>query len=422
MHEQLLIGWIGIVVLGVLAQWLSWRMRQPAILLLLVFGFAAGPLSLWLFGHRWVNPDGPEGLLGKMLFPFVSASVAIILFEGGMNLKLTELAPIRRTVCNMISVGIAVTWLICTFGAHFILGLDWPLALLLGAILVVTGPTVVIPLLRQVRAGSQVSALLKWEGILNDPIGAVIAVLVFESILPQHFGGGHAGGGVSTALAGMALTAFGGLLIGALGAGLLLMPVRQYWIPDYLQSPVTLMLVLLVFVSANSVQAESGLLAVTIMGALLANQKWVDVRHIVEFKKNLRVLLISVLFIVLAARIELQQVRQIDIWSFMFLAVVLLVARPTSVWLSTFGGQFTWRQRIFLSLVAPRGIVAAAVASVFAFGLSESQIEGAERLVPNVFLVIVGSITFCSITARPLSRWLRLAPSDPQGGTDHRSA
>ncbi len=213
----------------------------------------------------------------------------------------------------------------------------------------------------------------------------------------------------------MALMAFGGLLIGALGAGLLLMSVRQYWIPDCLQSPVTLMLVLLVFVSANSVQAESRLLAVTVMGALLANQKWVDVRHIVEFKKNFRVLLISVWFIVLAARIELQQVRQIDIWSFMFLAVVLLAARPTSVWLSTFGGKFTWRQRIFLLLVAPRGIVAAAVASVFAFGLSESQIEGAERLGPNVFLVIVGSIAFCSITARPLSRWLRLAPGDPQG-------
>lgn len=410
MNEELMIGLCAVLVLGVGAQWFAWRLKLPAILMLLGFGFLAGPVPEAVYGKPWLDPDG---LFGEMLFPIVSLSVAIILFEGGMTLKLHELRKIGGAVRNMVSVGVAVTWILATIAAHLLLKFDLPLALLIGAIFTVTGPTVIGPLLRHVRPSGQLGPVLKWEGILSDPIGALLAVLVFESIVGVAHGGADNTVMHSLLSAGQALGS--GLIVGVACAGFLVLMLNRYWIPDYLQSPVTLSLVVVAFELSNKMHAESGLLAVTIMGMLLANQRFAAVKHVVEFKENLRVLLISSLFILLAARLGVEDIKRIDLGGLAFMLAIILVVRPASVWLATIGTTLSWKEKFWLGLVAPRGIVAAAVASIFSFRLIESGTPGAEDLVPVTFLVIVGTITFSGLAAGPVARMLGLAKLDPQG-------
>ncbi len=400
MAEQILIGIAGIVILGVGAQWLAWRLRVPSILLLLVFGFVAGPVTGFL---------DPDALLGELLVPIVSISVAIILFEGGLSLRFSEIRKVSSVVRNLTTVGILITWAIGAAAARFFLELDLPLAVLLGAIAALTGPTVIIPLLRHVRPTSSLGSILKWEGILNDPIGAMLAVLVFQAIL--------AGGlreATALALTGFFKTVSVGVLVGAAGAGLIVLLLRRYWIPDFLHNAVSLMMVVGAFTFSNSLQSESGLLAVTVMGVALANQKVVTVGHILEFKENLRVLLISCLFILLAARLKASYVIQVGTGIVAFLGVLMVVARPLVVAVSTLGSSLKLREKAFLSWVAPRGIVAAAVASVFALRLAEAGYPEAERLVPLTFMVITGTVAVYGLTASPLAKWLKVA-SSPQG-------
>ena len=419
MHEEILIGVTAVIALGILAQWMAWRFRMPAILLLLLAGFVAGPLSgLVRQDGKWLAPDN---LFGDILFPIVSLSVAIILFEGGLTLKLGEFKIVGRVVRNLVTIGVLVTWLVCGTAAHYVLGFDWPMSLLLGAMLTVTGPTVIGPLLRQVRPAGTTGTVLKWEGILIDPVGAVLAVLVFEAIVAQISMHGIDEHGTSHLLMEIAnaigFTLFDGLLIGGTAAALLIVLMKRYWVPDYLQSPVTLVLVVLAFTTSNHFREESGLLAVTVMGIILANQKFAPIRHIIEFKENLRVLLISGLFILLSARLPLETVQDVGWAHLWFLLVVIFVARPLAVWLSTIHCGLDWRQRLFIGMVAPRGIVAAAIASIFAIKLGEigEGYEEARQLVPAMFLVIVGTITFCGLTAAPLARWLKLSVDNPQG-------
>ncbi len=206
-----------------------------------------------------------------------------------------------------------------------------------------------------------------------------------------------------------------GLGIGALAAGLVILPLRRFWVPDFLQSPVTLAIAVLAFALSNLVQHESGLLTVTIMGMLLANQRWVTVRHIIEFKENLRVLLIASLFVLLAARLDAEAIGRIDGWSLAFLAVIMFVVRPVAVALATLGSELNWRQRLWVGLVAPRGIVAAAVSSIFALSLSGANYTGAGDLMPHTFLVIIGTIVFCGVFAGPMARWLGLSAGELRG-------
>ena len=399
--EQLLIGLASILVLGVGAQWLAWRLRLPAILLLLLVGFLAGPVAGFL---------DPDALLGDILLPVVSLSVAVILFEGGLSLDIAELRDIGRVFRNLMLIGIPVTWVMATAFAYFLPGLDLELAVLFGAILVVTGPTVIIPLLRHIRPNVRVGSAVKWEGIVNDPIGAILAVLVFEAIIAGGFEQGVAHG----ALGALKAAVIGGGL-GIAGAAVVVLLLKRYWIPDYLQSPVALTVVIAAFTASNHFQAESGLLAVTVMGAALASQHFVPVRQIVEFKENLRVLLISVLFIILAARLPLRDPDYASVGSLAFLGALILVVRPVAIALSTWRSKFDWRERIFLAFIAPRGIVAAAVASVFAIDLVEHGNPEAARLVPLMFLVIVGTVGFYGIVTPLLARWLKVATPNPQG-------
>lgn len=399
--EHPLIGLAGIVIVGIAAQWLSWRLRLPAIFLLLLAGFVAGGVT------GWIDPDE---LLGAALFPIVSLSVAIILFEGGLSLDIAELAKIGRVVRNLASIGVVATWVLSAIAARFLLGFDWPLSALLGAILVVTGPTVIIPLLRHIRPTAKLGSAIRWEAIVNDPTGAILAVLVFNAIVV-----GEGQEGISAAVLGVVKALGAGGALGLAGAGLIVLLLKRYWVPDFLQSPVTLVVVMVVFSLSDLVLSESGLLAVTVMGSALASQNVVTVRHIVEFKENLRVLLISALFVILAARLPINDPTYSDPGSLLFLAVLILVVRPASVALSTIGTFLTWRERVFLGFMAPRGIVAAAVASIFSLELMELGYPGAEKLAPVMFLVIVGTVALYGLGAGRVARWLGVATPNPQG-------
>jgi NhaP-type Na+/H+ or K+/H+ antiporter len=400
--ENLLLGITGIIILGITAQWLAWRLGLPSILLLLFFGFAAGPVTGFL---------DPDQLLGQLLFPLVSASVAIILFEGGLSLKFNELRETRRAIRNLIFIGGLLTWIMATAAAYFILEFAFPIALLFGAILVVTGPTVIIPLLRDVRITSRVASILKWEGIVNDPIGAMLALLVFEATLVTGF--------QETALIvaiHLLRTVLLGVLVGSLSAWLLIQMLKRYWVPGYLQNAVTLMFVLGAFTASNSLQAESGLFTVTLMGIVLANQKVTSVKHIIQFKEHLGILLLSSLFIILAARLKLDQVTSLGLNNFIFLVVLILIIRPLSVWLTTLRSNLRWQEKLFLAWMAPRGIVAASVTAVFALELAEEAgYTQAELMVPEMFLIIVGTVTIYGLSAAPLGRWLGVAQPNPQG-------
>jgi NhaP-type Na+/H+ or K+/H+ antiporter len=401
LSQQILIAIASIVSLGIAAEWLAWRIRLPSILVLLLFGFLAGPLSGFL------NPDE---VLGGMLFPVVSISVAVILFEGGASLRLQDLRRIGGTVRNLVTLGALLSWLLGAAAAYIILDAGVAAALLLGAILVVTGPTVIIPLLRHVRPIHQVGTALKWEGILIDPIGAVLAVLVFEAVITGEFEAATA-----VAALGLVKTVAVGTVAAAIGVGVLVLFIDRQWVPDFLQSPLALMIVVTAFAASNVAQPESGLLTATLMGVAVANQKRVDVKHIIEFKENLRVLMISSLFIILAARLSIDDLGQIGVREIGFLAALILIVRPLAVAISTAGSEFKWRERILMSWIAPRGIVAAAVASIFALELAEAGYAGADRLVSITFLVIIGTVTIYGLTAAPVARLLGVAQPDPQG-------
>jgi len=401
MTEHLLTGLASIVVLGILAQWLAWRLHLPAILLLLVFGVVAGPVTGIL---------DPDLVFGDLLFPLVSISVAIILFEGGLNLKVSELKNARSVISGLVSTGIIITWILAAAGAHFIAGLELRLAVLLGAVLVVSGPTVIIPLLRQIRPLGNIGSIMKWEGIINDPIGALLAVLVFEVILL-----GGAEGGTAVVITGVLKAIVLGGGIGVAGAGVIVLLLRRYYIPDFLQNPVSLMLVVVCYVASEAIQPESGLLSVTVMGIALANQQFVSIRHILEFKENLRVLLIASLFIILAARLPIEAPVFADPKGWLFIGLLILVVRPLAVIGATFRSSLAWRERLFLMWVAPRGIVAAAVVSVFAIRLTEIGIEGAESLVPLTFQVIAATVAVHGLTSPLAARWLKVALPNPQG-------
>ncbi len=403
MHQSIILGIAVIVLLGITAQWLAWRFKIPAILLLLLFGFLAGPVS------GLIHPDE---LFGELLFPFVSVSVAIILFEGGLSLKLDELRGVEGVVRLLITLGALVTWIIVSVAGYFILGLDLQLAVLLGAVLVVTGPTVIIPLLRQVRPDKRVSSILKWEGILIDPVGATLAVLVFEGIIE---GGPDHDFELISIFTGIIITLLVGTVIGAVAAFLITQFLKRNWIAPFLETAVAMMAVLIAFAVSNELRTESGLMAVTIMGILLANQKQADISHITSFKEELGVLLLSALFIVLAARVNLDALLQVVWQEVAFLLVIILIARPLSVLASTMFSKLPRNEKIFLSFMAPRGIVAVAVASLFAIELAESGYSAAEQLVNITFTVVVGTVIVYSLLARPLAKWLGLVQKHPQG-------
>ncbi len=401
-EQQIVIAVATPIVLGIGAQWLAWKLRQPAILVLLAAGILVGPVTGYL---------RPDDVFGPGLISMVSLAVAVILFEGGLSLKLDEFKEIGGTVTRLTTFGALVTLILGGLGAWLILGLPAELAVLVGAILTVTGPTVIIPMLRHLRPTPRLSSILKWEGIVIDPIGAMLAVLAFEAVLAGN-SFAEAGRGI---FVGILATAGWGIAIGAAAAGLMMVIVRKFWAPDYLLNAIALMLVLAASTVANLQQSEAGLFAVTVMGLILANQTWADVRSIIEFKESLRTIFISALFVILAARIDQSALTNFDLRVIPFLLLLILIVRPASVWLSTMGRKLEIKEKLFLSGLAPRGIVAAAVTAVFALRLEEANVEGADRLVPIVFFIIVGTVLIYGVGSGPLARLLKVSTGRRSG-------
>lgn len=386
-----------LLVVGFFAQWLAWRMRLPAILFLLLIGIVIGPAT-GLFD--------PDKAFGAFLFPTVSLAVALILFEGSMTLRFSELRGIGHAVRGMVSYGAVLALLMLAAAAHSIAGAPWSIAFLFGALTCVTGPTVITPMLRTLRPNARIASALRWEGIVLDPLGALFAVLVFEAIVTHQQGHSLVVFGATVGVgAGIGLAV-------ALALGFLL--YRQM-IPEYLQAYGTLIAVLGAFTLSNQLAHESGLVAVTIMGITLGNLRGIHIDHIMDFKEHLSTLLVSLLFVVLAARLHWPLPPGMLMAGILVFLAAQFVIRPLSIVVATFRSSLSWPERTLLGYVSPRGVVAASVSSLFALRLGDLGVRGADALVPLVFILIMATVVLQSATARPLARWLKVADPDPDG-------
>jgi NhaP-type Na+/H+ or K+/H+ antiporter len=401
MDEHIIVSLAVIGLLGIMCQWFAWIVKLPAILFLLLAGIVAGPVTGWL---------NPERLFGDLLFPVVSLSVAIILFEGALTLKFHEIRGLEKVVRNLSTFGLAATWIITTVATHYAIGFTWELSFLFGALTSVTGPTVIVPMLRTVRPNAKISNILRWEGIVIDPIGALLAVLVYGYIIAKS-----AGLGPGYTFINFGQTIIVGLLIGAASGYLFGIILRRHWLPEFLHNVAALTFVCALFTLSNVIRDESGLLTVTVMGIWLANMKNVSIEDILDFKESLSVLLISVLFIVLAARVEFAQLYELGMMAGWVFVAIQFIARPFKVFISTLGSSLSWAERAMIGWIAPRGIVAAAVASLFAIRLEQIGYQNASLLAPMTFLIIIGTVVLQSATARPIANALKVAEPEPKG-------
>lgn len=395
-------GFIVIVaVLGIGAQWLAWRFRLPAILLLSLAGLAAGP---------WLGLINPGEQLGAMLNPLVSLLVAFILFEGGMNLRFHELRQAGPGVTRLATVGVVITLFLGSSAARFVGGLSWPVAVLFGAIIVVTGPTVIMPMLRQARLRQRPASLLKWEGIINDPVGALLAVLVFEYFIYRG-----TGAAVFQVLSGVATALAAAVILGIGGGYLLGKAFIRGDVPEFLKAPLTLAYVLLSYVLANQAQHEAGLLATTLLGMTLGNMRLRSVDELRRLKEYVSILMVSGIFVILTANLDPYILSRLDWRSGLLLALVVFAVRPVSVLLSTVGLRMEWRERLLLAWIAPRGIVAVTMAGVFASLMAEQGYPGADLLLPLVVSLVLITVVLHGSTIGWLSRRLGLAAASQNG-------
>lgn len=392
----------GIIILGILAQWVAWKFKIPAILPLILIGLLVGPIAAEFInddGSKWIEPiwNGKKGLFpGEGLFYFVSLAISIILFEGGLTLKRSEIRNVGPVITKLITVGATVTFLGGAVLAHYLFGLSWDLCFLFAGLIIVTGPTVITPILRNIPLKRDVSTVLKWEGILIDPIGALVAVLVFEFISVE---GGA--GFTRTALVEFGKIILFGTTFGFTFAHALVFAINKKFIPHYLLNVASLSVVLLVFIESEIFAHESGLLAVVVMGMVIGNSKLDNIKELLYFKESLSVLLISILFILLAANINYQDLMLLYRWETLalFLAVVLVV-RPLAVFISAQGSTLRANEKLFISWVGPRGIVAAGIASLFGSKLRAEGVAGAEYITPLVFMIVLGTVLLNATTAR----------------------
>lgn len=401
-----------VLALGIAAQWLAWRCKLPSILVLLAFGFGMGHFTGATIDDYLVAND--------VLLSAVGLCVAVILFEGGLTLKFSDLKESGTPVFRLCTLGVVISFFLTYAATRYVLGFDWRVAALLGAILVVTGPTVIAPLLRHIKPSRKIGNVVKWEGIVIDPIGAILAVLVYQVAIA-----GNVDAAMDEILRALGLTLLVGVVLAYVLAKIIELLLKHHLIPDYLHSVFLLAVTATAFAVSNAIQAESGLLTCTVLGIALANQKSVSVKHILEFKENLRVLIISVLFIVLSGRVDLGELVNALPKGLGLLAMLIVIIRPISVFgANLFSKQVTLKEQIFLSAMAPRGIVAAAVTAIFALEFNHAVHEGSlsqeigavtNQMVPIVFIVIVGTVTFYGLLAAPLARKLGLATKNPRG-------
>jgi len=384
--------------LGIGAQWVAWRTGRPAIALMLIVGILAGPV---------LGIIDPEKDFGALMEPIVKLAVAVILFEGGLSLNFRELRHAGAAVTRMVLIGGPVAWVLGTAAAHYGAGLSLPVAALLGGILIVTGPTVIGPMLRTLRVTPRVRDILKWEGIVNDPIGALLAVGIYAYIT-------YEGTQVNVASISIDVIAasFLAALIGvALGFAITWLFPRGH-VPEYLKAPFLLIAVIGGFVLADFIMHETGLITVTVMGIVLANRHIYSSQALHRFKEDLSVLLISGVFVILSATLDWETVELFQARFVIFLLLLLFVVRPLSVIISLMFSKISWPERLFIAWIAPRGIVAVAITGLFAIRLIDHGMAGAEALVPLSFAVVIVTIFAHGFSAAWVAEKLGIAQGE----------
>ncbi len=409
-------------VLGIGTQWLAWRLQRPAIVLMAIAGLIFGPLLSWVFTLDFVqhheNLRGfvdafkldPKHDFGDMYRPMVGIAVAIILFEGGLNLRFRDLRDASHAVVRMVVFAAPIAAVLGAAASHYIIGLPWDISFMIGGLFVVTGPTVILPLLRQAHLPGRPASVLKWEGIANDPLGALFAVAGYEFIRFTAMGEN-----IQFAMIKLVAAAFVGALIGVLSGWGLAWAFRRGHVPEYLKAPVVLIWVLAIYVMANEVAEETGLLAVTTLGIAMANTKFAAMVEMRRFKENIAVLLVSGIFVVLTATLTPEVLRSMDWRVMVFVLAMMLVVRPVAVFVSTIRSGLSWRETLLISWIAPRGVVAVAVAGLFATELQQiGRPEGA-IFVPLAFALVFATVLSAGFTITPLSKWLGFAKKKDEG-------
>ena len=387
-------------VLGVGSQWLAIRLHMPAIVFMLAAGVLAGPV----FGL--LDPKADFGALFK---PIVAVAVALILFEGGLTLNFRELRDAAPAVRRLCTIGALLGWLGNTAAAYWIAGLSLPVAAVFGGILVVTGPTVIIPLLRQARLASRTASTLRWEAIVNDPAGALLAVLAFEAVVASQ--GDHLAEAAGHFTLGLATATAAGWIAGrALTVGF-----RRGLVPEYMKAPILFAAVMAVYAGTDWVLHESGLLAVTVMGMTMANAWLPSLDELKRFKEHVTILLVSGVFVILAATLKPDDLLLLDLWGVAFILAIMVVARPVAVFLSLIGTSLTTPEKGFVAWVAPRGVVAVAVSGFFGERLVDLGFADGALLAPLAFALVAITVIVHGFSIRPLARALGLTSTRPPG-------
>ncbi len=397
MFDHTITALAGLALIAVACQWLAWRLRLPVILLLLAAGILAGPFSGVL---------QPDALFGDLLPPLLSLAVAIVLFEGSLSFRLNDLTGLGGTVFRLVSLGALLNGLIIAAAAHLLLGLPWLLAALFGAIALVSGNSELLPLLRRARPGARLGTLLRQEAALLAPLATLIAVLLHAWLMA---------GDQRDPLLAFASALLAGGALGIAGAYLLALLLRNHLLPPHLVNITTLALVVGNYTLASVLEQEAGLLTVIVMGMALANMKDLPLREHVDFKESLSATLLSLLFLVVAARLEPAQLALPSGEIMLLLGVTLLAARPLAVLLATIGSPLNWRERLLAGWLAPRGIMATAAAALLTAQLLDEQLTAAVPLLPLVLLLVLGSLLLQHLTAYPLGRLLGVAEAAPRG-------
>ena len=352
----------------------------------------------------------PAEIFGEVYKPAIALAVAIILFEGGLSLNFHEIKETATGVKRMVLIAGPLVWLFSTLAAHFVAGLSWPTATVIGAVLVVTGPTVIMPLLRSAQLKRRPASLLRWEAIVNDPIGALFAVFAFETYLVLH--GTHD----AWTLSGLAILAFAVATFGAYAfARVLAAAFIRGWVAEYLKAPVLFTSVLIAYAISDMILEESGLLTVTVMGITLANTRISSLTEMRRFKETVTVLLVSGLFIMLTASLRWADFEILGWNVVLFTALVLFVCRPVAVMLATIGAGLDWKERALVAWIAPRGIVAVAVAGLFGQALVKNGVPDGAALTAIAFVVVASTIALHGFTLAPLASRLGLKTAERPG-------
>ena len=388
-------------VAGVGAQWLAWRLRLPAIVLMLAAGLVLGPVTGLMVPRRDIGP-----LIG----PMVSLAVSVILFEGGLTLNFHKLADARPAVRRLVYIGAPLGWLLSTLALMWIGGLSWQSSLVFGGIMIVTGPTVIAPLLRQAKLVTRPGQVLQWEGIVNDPIGALAAALALQIVVVAN-----AGLFWGQALARVVPGVVAAVVIGAAVGWGVVQAFRRHLVPEYMKVPVLFVTVVGAFALSDSILHESGLLAVTVMGLIVANANLASYTELYRFKEHATILLVSGVFIILAAGVDFAVLSQLSLRAALLVAAVILIVRPATVLLSLWGTNLPTRERLLIAFTGPRGVVLVAVSGIFAERLVAEGVPDGALVAPLAFVLVLATVLLHGFTLAPLARRLGLTSGDTPG-------